>query len=118
MLEFGSLLRVFRTALGLKQAEMAEYLCMSQPAYSRMESGQRPVSIKTLQRVAERSGISLQLLLLAHLFLDENLEEIEKNAADELTRILLDLSKTYRQKFPETFKNAAALAIFYENASE
>lgn len=118
MLEFGSLLRVYRTQWGLTQTEMAELLCISQPVYSRIESGKRPVSLKALQRVAEKSGISIHTLIIAHLLLDENLEVIEKNPRDGAAKTLLELAGCYRQKFPARFKDAAALGLLFDGVGE
>lgn len=118
MLEFGSLLRVFRTEWGLTQTEMAELLCISQPVYSRMEAGLRPIPIRALQRVAERCEISIQALIVAHLLLDENLAAIENIARDGATTALLQIAEKYRQKFPKGFRDSAALGLLYDRAPE
>lgn len=118
MLEFGSLLRVYRTHWGLTQIEMAELLCISQPVYSRIEAGRRPISLKALQRVADESGIAIQTLILAHLLLDENLEAIEKGAPDSATKTLLQLAECYRRRFPARLKDAAALGLLFDGAPE
>lgn len=118
MLEFGSLLRVYRTHWNLTQTEMAELLCISQPVYSRIEAGERAVSLKTLQHVADESGISIQTLILAHLLLDENLEAIERSPRDGATKSLLQLAEDHRRKFPARFKDGAALGLLLEGATE
>lgn len=116
MLEFGSLLRMCRSVLGLTQTEMAELLFISQPVYSRIETGLRPVSIKALQRVADRSGVSIQTLLLAHQLLDDNLAALQHDDADCASKLLLQAAEKYRHSFPDGFKNAAALGVLYEAA--
>ncbi|NWG72490.1 MAG: helix-turn-helix transcriptional regulator [Parvularculaceae bacterium] len=116
MLEFGSLLRVCRSILDLTQSEMAELLCISQPVYSRIEAGRKPVSVKALQRVADRSGLSIQTLFLAHLLLDENLAALEGDSADGASKLLLHLAEKYRHAFPDGFKDAAALGVLYDAA--
>lgn len=97
---------------------MAELLCISQPVYSRIEAGQRTISLRALQRVADNSGISIQTLILAHLLLDENLEAIEKNQRDGATLSLLQLAEIYRRKFPARFKDGAALGLLFDGAPE
>lgn len=118
VLEFGSLLCVYRTHLDLTQTEMAELLCVSQPVYSRIEAGLRPISLRLLQRVADRSGVPIQTLILAHLLLDENLDAIEKSPRDGATRSLLQLAENYRRKIPTRFKDAAALGLLFDGAHD
>ena len=118
MLEFGSLLRVLRSDLHLTQTEMAELLFISQPVYSRMEAGVRPIPVKALARLADRRHISVQALFLAYLFLDENLAVIEGGARDEASSALLELAAKYRRRFPQGFKHAAALGLLYEASGE
>ncbi|HPE30939.1 MAG TPA: helix-turn-helix transcriptional regulator [Parvularculaceae bacterium] len=118
MLEFGSLLRVLRSDLHLTQTEMAELLFISQPVYSRMEAGVRPIPVKALERLADRRHISVQALFLAYLFLDENLAVIEGGVRDEASLALLELAAKYRQRFPQGFKHAAALGLLYEAAGQ
>lgn len=118
MLEFGSLLRVYRTHWGLTQIEMAELLCVSQPVYSRIEAGQRTVSLRALQRVADRSGVSIQTLILAHLLLDENLDAIENSPRDVATNSLLQLAEHHRRQFPIGIKDGAALGLLFGGAPE
>jgi transcriptional regulator with XRE-family HTH domain len=118
MLEFGPLLRVCRTQLGLTQVEMADLLCISQPVYSRIETGQKPVSLKTLQRVADRAGMSIQTLILAHLLLDENLEAIEKSPRDGATKSLLQLAEDHRLHAPAGVRDGAALGLLLDSAPE
>ncbi|MFZ5619311.1 MAG: helix-turn-helix domain-containing protein [Pseudomonadota bacterium] len=118
MLEFGSLLRVFRTEWDLTQTEMAELLCISQPVYSRIEAGRRPIPLRALQRVADECETSIQTLILAHLLLDENLAAIEKDARDGASKALLQIAERYRQAFPAGIKDSAALGLLYDTASE
>lgn len=118
MLEFGSLLRLCRYRLGLTQSEMAELLFISQPAYSRIEAGRKPVSLKALQRVADQAGTSIENLILAHLLLDENLAAIEQRAHNEASKSLLEIAQKYRRAFPVGFKDAAALGALYDAAEK
>lgn len=114
MLEFGSLLRILRSDLDLTQTEMAELLFISQPVYSRIEAGLRPMPVKALQRLAEWRHVSVQALLLVYLFLDENIAAIESSARDGASIALLEMAAKYRQRFPDGFKHAAALGLLYE----
>lgn len=117
MLEFGSLLRICRSILRLTQTEMAELLLISQPVYSRIEAGRKPVSVRALQRVADRSGVTIQTLLLAHQLLDDNLAALQEDGADGATTLLLQVAEKYRRAFPDGYKNAAALGVLYEAAA-
>ena len=108
MLEFGSLLRVLRSELRLTQTEMAELLCISQPVYSRMEAGVRPIPVKALERLADRRHISVQALFLAYLFLDENLAVIEGGVRDEASLALLELAaRSGLRRWPGTARFTA-----------
>lgn len=118
MLEFGSLLRVCRSHWGLTQTEMAELLCISQPVYSRIEAGLRPVSLKALKRVADSAKIPVHVLILAHLLLDENLAAMELSARDPATKNLLAVAGNYRDQRNSWLKDAAALGLLFDGASE
>lgn len=116
MLEFGSLLRVFRSEWRLTQTEMAELLCISQPVYSRVEAGLRPIPLRALKRVADRCETTIQTLILAHLLLDENIAAIAKDRPDGASRALLRLAEDYRRSFPQGVKDSAALGLLYDGA--
>ena len=116
--EFGALLRVYRTHWGLTQKEMAELLCISQPVYSRIEAGKKPLSLRALQRVADRSGLSIQTLIFAHLLLDEHLESLKGQRADPATKALLQIADAFRQRYPSQLRDAAALGLLFESASD
>ena len=111
MLEFGALLRVYRTLCHLSQEEMAELLGVSQPVYSRMEAGKKAISLLVLQRVADRSGYTIETLIIAHLLLDENLEAIEKGPRDGAAVALLAIAEEYRRHCRPGIKDAAALGL-------
>jgi len=112
--EFGSLLRLLRTHLGLTQTEMAELLHMSQPVYSRVETGLRPLSMTALERIAAFVGVSIEELVFAFFLLDDNLKEIERRAGDPVNKLLLALAQKYRDRLPACFKNAAALGLLFD----
>ncbi len=114
MREFGSLLRLLRTNLGLTQTEMAELLHMSQPVYSRVETGCRPLSMTALGRIAEFLGVSVEELVVAFFLLDDNLKEIERRASDPVNKLLLALAQKCRERLPARFKNAAALGLLFD----
>ncbi|MEZ5981030.1 MAG: helix-turn-helix transcriptional regulator [Parvularculaceae bacterium] len=119
MREFGSLLRLLRTHLALTQTEMAELLHMSQPVYSRVETGLRPLSMTALQRIADFAQVPVEKLIFAFFLLDDNLKEIERRAGDPVNKLLLALAQKNRDRLPARFKNAAALGLlFYERANE
>ena len=55
--EFGARIRARRKELGLSQAELAARLRMFQTAVSKMETGEREVTVTELQRLAEALGV-------------------------------------------------------------
>lgn len=109
--EFGSLLRVYRTYWGLTQKEMAALLYMSQSAYSRIESGEQALSLKRLGRVADKCGVSIQTLIMAHLLLDENLTAIDQKSMDPAQKALVKLADEFGKNYPAPLKDAAALGL-------
>jgi transcriptional regulator with XRE-family HTH domain len=113
MLEFGSLLRVYRDHLGASQSEMAAILGVSQPVYSRIENGKRPIELRTLQRLADRRGVSIERVILAYLLLDENLDVLAKMPDDALRRSLMELGEGFRRQYPAHLKNAGALGLLF-----
>lgn len=118
MLEFGSLLRLLRTQNRLTQSEMAELLHISQPVYSRIEAGLRPLSMTALVRIAAYADMPVERLVFAFFLLDENLKEIERRAADPLAQNLLALARKYRKQFPARLKDAAALGLLFDGPGE
>lgn len=114
MLEFGALLRLLRTEIGLTQTEMAELLHTSQPVYSRIEAGQKPLSIAALGRIANFVGVPVPRLILAFCCLDENLKAIEDAEDDPVIKHLLAFARKYRAQIPSHFKDAAALCLLFE----
>ena len=116
MLEFGALLRVYRTHWQLTQAEMAELLGVSQPVYSRIELGRKAISLRALQRVASKAGYSIETLIIAHLLLDENLEAMEKGSRDSAARALLAIAEEHRRHCPAGIKDSAALGLLFETS--
>ncbi|MFN3960638.1 MAG: helix-turn-helix domain-containing protein [Parvularculaceae bacterium] len=115
VLEFGSLLRLLRTHLALTQTEMADFLHMSQPVYSRVEAGRRPLSMTALQRIAEFLEVSVEELVFAFFLLDDNLKEIERRAGDPVNKLLLAMARKYRDRLPTRFKDAAALGLLFDD---
>lgn len=118
VLEFGSLLRVFRTHWRLTQFEMAELLCTSQASYSRMEAGTRPISMRNLQRIADQAGVSIHTLLMAHFLLDENLTQISPENADAVQLTLIELAERCKTRVPKGMKDAAALGLLFDRRAE
>lgn len=114
MLEFGSLLRVYRTHWRLSQFEMAELLRTSQASYSRMEAGTRPISMRDLERLADQAGLSIHTLVMAHFLLDENLAQLSAENADTIQKALIELAESCKERVPKGIKDAAALGLLFD----
>jgi DNA-binding XRE family transcriptional regulator len=56
-------LRGLRGKEGITQVELAERIGITQNAVSEMESGKRPISVKTAKRIGEIFGISYKVFL-------------------------------------------------------
>lgn len=118
MLEFGSLLRFYRDYLGATQSDMARILGVSQPVYSRVESGKQSISLRALEHLADELGISVERVILAHLLLDENLDLLAKLPDDAYRRSLLEMAENFRRQYPAHLKNAGALGLLFGAASD
>ncbi len=62
-MQLGKRLKTLRENRELSQESVADELKVSQPAYSKWESGQTDISYLTLNKIAEFYGISLSELL-------------------------------------------------------
>lgn len=114
MLEFGSLFRLLRVHLRLTQTEMAEFLHISQPVYSRIEAGLKPVSMAILERVAAHVDVPVERLIFSFFLLDANLEALKRHAGDPVAYCVLALAREYRNRFGARLKDAAALALLFD----
>ena len=56
-------IRCLREQAGLTQSEVAEQLCVSQAAYSRLEKGEVEIALSKLFTLSELYGISLHVLV-------------------------------------------------------
>lgn len=73
----GELLRKYRIERKLKQDEVAEYLSISQRAYSKLENNEIAVKVETLQKIAELFKVELTDLLPVEK--SYNFEKVEKS---------------------------------------
>lgn len=56
-------IRGLREDAGLTQVQVAEALCVSQAAYSRLEKGETEVSLTKLIALSELYGVTLQTMI-------------------------------------------------------
>ena len=56
-------LKEIRATLGYSQAQMAEVLGVSRPTYSDLENGKTEMTVSQLERLSEKTGLSLGALL-------------------------------------------------------
>ena len=80
---FGDRLRALRIQRGWKQKDMAGFLCVSVPAYSKMEVGITDISITRLKELAKIFGIKPAALI-------EEPDEMMVKENDALKRSLKD----------------------------
>lgn len=118
MLELGSLFGLLRVHLRLTQTEMAELLHISQPVYSRIEAGLRPVSMAILERIAAYVDVPVERLIGSFFLLDANLEAMERHAGDPVADCFVALAREYRNRFGARLKDAAALALLFDESGD
>lgn len=63
MTNVGEKIRGIRTLKGLSQENLAVMLGLSLPAYADIERGKKDVTIKRLEQIAEKLGVSLSDIL-------------------------------------------------------
>lgn len=78
-------LTVVRAAKGLQQKELAELLGVTSSYISRIESGERPMSKKMVEKLADRLSIPKELFML--------LGQDSKNLKDQDSRLVDDMGK-------------------------
>lgn len=59
MTNVGDKIRGIRTLKGVSQENLAEMLGLSLPAYADIERGKKEVTIKRLEQIAEKLGVTL-----------------------------------------------------------
>lgn len=94
-MNLGNTLKKVREAKGLSQKELAGFLEMPQPQYSRIEGGKTDPSFTTLERIAKALGISLADLFKADdIFKDAN--TYDKTLMEKL-RLIDELDNTEKK---------------------
>ena len=78
-------LTVVRAAKGLQQKELAELLGVTSSYVSRIESGERPMSKKMVEKLVDRLSIPKELFML--------LGQDSKNLKDQDSRLVDDMGK-------------------------
>jgi transcriptional regulator with XRE-family HTH domain len=81
-LSIGELIKLIRTQLGMSQASLAKRAGVPQSTVSRIEQGQRNLSLSTLQKIL--SAISCDLVLAPAL--QESIETIRLSQAKKIAR--------------------------------
>lgn len=58
-----TLIRAWREYLKLTQKDVATKMCITQSAYSQMESGEKKLRLKTIEKISKALGVNLERLL-------------------------------------------------------
>ena len=91
-------LKEIREQHGLKQDNVAEYLKISRPAYSRYETGERNPSIETLIKIADFYKISLDNLVGRMPIINKIDFEISKLSEEEKDRAADMIKAAFNKK--------------------
>ena len=75
-----------RTAFGYNQEQMAELLGVSRPTYAEIEKGKGDVTMSSLERLANKTGISINSLLTRE---DIRVEATNQEALNKYKKMLL-----------------------------
>ena len=99
----GSKIKGRRQTLGLTQEQVSEKLDLSESFYSRIERGERIISVETLIKIANYFSLSLDYLLLDSTRTDANeklqteLDSIFSGMNSEQSAFLLELLKVHSE---------------------
>lgn len=88
-MNYGKALAVIRAAKGLQQKELAVLLGVTSSYMSRIESGDRPMSTKMIERLARETKIPKELILL----LAQDSKKIQKEDSKTIDRLSGELLK-------------------------
>jgi len=109
-------LKEVRESRGYTQDEIADFLGVSRPTYTRYEQGTRECSFETLSKLADFFSVSTDYLLgrneitkessdpeIAKLLRENGIEKIElvKDLSIDELKMLIEIGKTIRNKKPE-----------------
>src|SRR5438045_6838494 len=79
-------LQQVRSALGYNQEQMAELLGVSRPTYAEIEKGKGEITISSLERLADKTGISINSILTQE---DIRVESANQEALNKYKKMLL-----------------------------
>lgn len=79
-------LQQVRSALGYNQEQMAELLGVSRPTYAEIEKGKGEITVSSLERLANKTGISINSLLTQE---DFRVEAANQEALNKYKNMLL-----------------------------
>ena len=88
-MNYGKTLAVIRAAKGLQQKELAELLGVTSSYVSRVESGDRPMSSKMIEKLAHATKIPKELILL----LGQDSKKLEAEDSKTVDRLSGELLK-------------------------
>lgn len=90
----GVVLSNLRKSLGVEQGEMAKRMGLSQPSYSRLESGKSAFSVDQMFEAANALGISFEEL---NARLIHNIRELKDNGIDVVQPVRANTSRAREQ---------------------
>jgi len=88
-MNYGKTLAVIRAAKGLQQKELAELLGVTSSYVSRVESGDRPMSTKMIEKLAHATEIPKELIML----LGQDSKKLEAEDSKTVDRLSGELLK-------------------------
>ena len=115
-MNIGTNIKRLREQRGMKQNEIADLIGMHRSNYSKIESGQREISISALDKIAQYFNISLDQLV--HMGDDIPKEiTVEDKTAIEQVRLIQELEQEEKKmifKMVETFLTKKKFKDFFQ----
>lgn len=89
----GQVIKLLRTATGLKQKELAEKVGIKPHYLSLLESGSREPSLPVLRRIAKTLNVPVSFLFWEADGIPENVSSNDRDLWNNLRRLLLDVER-------------------------
>ncbi|MFA6925359.1 MAG: helix-turn-helix transcriptional regulator [Bacteroidales bacterium] len=115
-MSIGENIKILREEKGLTQQQIAELIGMHRSNYSKIESGQRELSVNSLNKIAKHFGITLDVLVNMEGRVPKEVT-IEDKAATEQMRLIQELEPEEKKmifKMIDTFLTKKKFKDFFK----
>lgn len=115
-MDIGANIKRLREQRGIKQQEIAELINMHRSNYSKIENGQRDISVAALDKIAQFFDISIDQIIHLDGDIPQEVELTDKTALEQMKMIdqLDDEERNMILKMIETFLTKKKFKDFFQ----